>query len=447
LKLFRRIPFHKTILLIARYIVALLLLCAIVFVSPALQFKASRGVLRKEATRRENQLAIFDDVWQTINERYYDRNFHGVDWQAQRAAFRDLAGAAQGSNDLYKVLRQMIGALGDAHTRIYSPGEKFDWRHPRTISVGASLREVAGEAIVTAVERKSEAERAGLRAGDKILRVDDEPALEVFARRLREAVNSSTNRAARLRAMAGLFDGAAGTSVKVAWLDGAGKEREARLRREWREPSQELRVRRVRAGFPVVAFDAFTESIAVDFARQMAGRLSKARGLVIDLRNNGGGEAEAMTEIASAFLPAGASLGRFTDRANHIVFEPRTRAALLLVADKVVPFRAPLVVLTSERTSSAAEIFTAALKAARRAVVIGTPTCGCVLAISRRHSLPDGGELDISEMDYRTTSGARLEGAGVIPDEQLPLDRQDLRARRDRALARAIEVLEAARHQ
>jgi C-terminal processing protease CtpA/Prc len=64
-----------------------------------------------------------------------------------------------------------------------------------------------------------------------------------------------------------------------------------------------------------------------------------------------------------------------------------------------------------------------------------------VLAIRRRHTLPDGGALDVSEMDYRTATGERLEGHGLMPDERIMLDVGDLRARRDRALERAIERL------
>ena len=41
----------------------------------------------------EGRLAVFDDVWETIQERYYDRRFHGVDWQAKRATFRTAAAA------------------------------------------------------------------------------------------------------------------------------------------------------------------------------------------------------------------------------------------------------------------------------------------------------------------------------------------------------------------
>jgi carboxyl-terminal processing protease len=390
----------------------------------------------------EGRLAVFDDAWETVRDRYYDPTFNGLDWQAERARFRPLAAEAGSTAELYGVLRRMLGSLHDAHTRVYAPDERFDWRHPRFISVGVSVREVGGLPVVVSVERGAAAERAGLRAGDVITGIDDEPALQLFNRRLKEQAASSTPRSTRLQVMSRLFEGAANSELIISWMDAQGKQRSTRLRREWRERDTTLRVRRVEGGIGIVELDVFTQAAAVDFMRALDGKLRDVRGLVIDLRYNGGGEAEAMTEVASAFLPAGKSLGSFTDRGGRIQFEPHTRSAMLYAPDQIKAFRAPVVLLTSERTSSAAEIFVGALREARRAMVVGQNTCGCVLAIRRRHVLPDGGELDISEMDYKTAGGARLEGAGVAPDEPVALSRQDLRARRDRATERAIKLLQ-----
>jgi carboxyl-terminal processing protease len=395
-------------------------------------------------TTREGRLAVFDDVWETVRDRYYDSSLHGIDWEAERARFRPLAAEAPDAAEFYAVLRRMLGQLRDAHTRVYAPDEKFDWQHPRIIGVGLSVREVENQPVVVAVERGSDAERAGLRAGDVIKSIDNEPALALFARRLSEQAGASASAAARLRAMATIFEGARDSTVRIEWVDAKGRERVASLRREWRNRDAVLRVRRV-AGVGVVEFEAFTPSVTLDLMRALAERLKGVRGLVIDLRNNGGGEAEAMVEIASAFLPAGKSLGRFTDRNHRAAFEPQTRAALLLSADRVKSFHDPLLILTSERTSSAAEIFVAAMKEADRATTLGAQTCGCVLAIRRHHTLPDGGELDVSEMDYRTANGLRLEGTGVAPDANIPLKINDLRAGRDRPLEQAIEILKSQR--
>ena len=66
-----------------------------------------------------------------------------------------------------------------------------------------------------------------------------------------------------------------------------------------------------------------------------------------------------------------------------------------------------------------------------------------MLGIRRRHTLPDGGLLDISEMDYRTAGGRRLEGAGLEPDEGVSPTRRDIQSGHDAALARAVELLKA----
>jgi carboxyl-terminal processing protease len=395
---------------------------------------------------REGRLAVFDDVWETIRDRYYDPSFHGIDWRREREEFRPLAAEARSTAEFYAVLRRMVGLLRDAHTRVYAPDEKFDWQHPHVISVGLSVREVEGEAVVVRVEDGSEAESKGLRVGDIITSVDGEPALTLFARRLTEQAGSSTVAAARLRAMATLFEGELDTKVMVGWRGSDDKERFASLRRQRLDRTALLRVRRVRSQIGVVEFDAFTQTVALDFMRALREKLHGVRGLIVDLRNNGGGEAEAMTEIASAFLPTGSSLGRFMDRTGRTAFEPQTRSAMLFAAEAVALLRVPVVILTSEKTSSAAEIFVATVHERNRAVVIGGPTCGCVLAIRRRHTLPDGGALDVSEMDYRTANGKRLEGTGIMPDERVMLDLTDLRARRDRAMERALERLKIETH-
>jgi carboxyl-terminal processing protease len=435
-----------------RFALAALLTFLLVLVDPFLLsgsnsqtlFPKAHGEAGRASTEtREGRLAVFDDMWETIRNRYYDPNFHGVDWQAQRAQFRPLAAEASGRREFYTILRRMVGTLRDAHTRVYAPDEKFDWRSPRAISVGITVREVESAIVVFEVERDSEAERSGVRAGDTLLSVDDEPAFDVFSRRLGEQSASSTAAASRLRAVSKLFEGADGSRVKLGWMGSDHKEHSVSLRRELRERTPSLRVRQLNHGYVLIWFDAFTPGVVRELARVLRERLKDARGLVLDLRSNGGGEAEAMTEVASAFLQAGMRLGEFVDRAGRVRFEPQTRNRMLLSADTITRFGGPLVLLTSERTSSAAEILAASLKEARRATLIGTNTCGCVLAIRRRHTLPDDGELDVSELDYRTARGLRLEGRGVSPDEEITLSRSDLRARRDRAVERAVEQLKS----
>ena len=419
-------------------------LCALAFLpalAPGAGARLPEGAAVEYASTREGRLRIFDEVWEQVRERYFDPGFQGVDWQDVRHQFRPLAAEAGDGAGLYAVLRRMLGLLRDPHTRVFAPGEGADWRVQRYVSVGVAVRELSGQVVVTDVERDSGAEDAGLRAGDAVLAVDGEPAAALVARKVEEQ-GAAGSPAARLVAVAHLFDGPRDSAVRLTFArPGERRAREATLRREPRTRLPSFEVRGAGAGIRLVRFNIFTPEVAAQFARALRRELKEARALVIDLRDNGGGEAEAMADLASTLLPAGLSLGRFTDRSGAVRLEPHTRAALLSTADSFERFRRPVVVLTNRRTASAAEVFAAALRETNRAAVIGEATCGCVLGIRSRHRLPDGGLLDISEMDYRTAGGTRLEGAGLRPDVTVEPTPEDLRRRRDRALERALEIL------
>jgi carboxyl-terminal processing protease len=407
-----------------------LALCALVlgvwFAQPAVRASRDDSSLVSTATP-EGRLAVFDDVWETIQERYYDPKFHGIDWQAKRNVFRPAAARASGTHEFYEVLRQMIASLKDAHTRVYSPDEKFDWWRPRFITVGLAIREIEGSPTVIQVEPNSAAARTDIRPGDVIVSIDDHPITAVGP-----------------RAAANIFEGPADTAVKVGWVTRNGKQKSAVLQRYWSQ--RQLGFSNQRQGkIAVLRIDGFTQSVALDFSKSLPGVLEGAKGIILDLRANGGGDAEAMADVASLFLDEGINLGKFADRSGAS-FELQTYSKRVWRMPRPSPIKLPLVVLTSENTSSAAEILAAALQSKGRARVIGTGTCGCVLAIRNRHALPDGGILDVSEFDYRTAGGVRLEGAGIKPDELSPLKRSDIYSRHDRALELAKDFLAKTNH-
>jgi carboxyl-terminal processing protease len=386
----------------------------------------------------EGRLAVFDDVWETIQERYYDPALNGIDWEAKRNTFRPAAAKAGSVYELYDVLRQMISSLKDAHTRVYSPDEKFDWWNPRYVTVGLTIREIEGVPIVVHVASGSAADRAEIRPGDAIVSIDGVSAAEFISNRL-ETFGSRIDDRARYRSIATLFDGQPGTSVKIGWTTRDGKSKSATLQRYWAQ--RHLGFSNQRKGkLAILKIDAFTQSVALEFSRSLPNMLEGAEGIVLDLRSNGGGDAEAMADVASLFLDDGINLGKFADRSGAS-FELQTYMKRLWRVPQLSRVKLPLVVLTSESTSSAAEIMVAALQMKGRARVIGAGTCGCVLAIRSRHPLPDGGLLDVSEFDYRTATGVRLEGLGIKPDETVTLSRSDIYSRRDPALEVAKNVL------
>ncbi len=155
----------------------LVLVCLLVAALPCFQFSPVSAAVDGHADyvstdTREGRLAVFDNVWETIDERYYDPHFGGIDWNAPRMMFRQAAADARGSYELYEVLRRMVASLRDPHTRVYSPEEKFDWWNPRFVSVGLTIREIEGVPTVVQVDPKSDPARAGIRAGDQLESID-----------------------------------------------------------------------------------------------------------------------------------------------------------------------------------------------------------------------------------------------------------------------------------
>lgn len=388
----------------------------------------------------EGRLKVFDDAWEAIFERYYDIKFRGIDWDKQRAIFRDEAANSRNEKELYAVLRRMISALNDVHTRVFAPEEKFVWWNPRFISIGLAAREIEGVPTVVRVEKNSAPERAGIKPGDVIESVDGSPALALIDRRLRWQPNWAAGPATRFRAFSTLFEGAPETSLELSWRTRSGEVRRQRFERSWRGRQLGVRLHTERRKYLVVEIDAFTPAIAVEFTRAIKRKLHGMHGIILDLRGNGGGEAEAMAEVASVFLGEGVDLGTFTDRWG-VSFQIRTRGKSLLAPDVLTRTKLPLIVLVGERTSSAAEIFAAAVQTARRGSIVGTETCGCVLAIRSQHALPDGGALDISELNYHTSSGARLQDNGIKPDEIVLPTRADFYAGQDRVIEHALDKL------
>ncbi|MGF1633697.1 MAG: S41 family peptidase, partial [Phycisphaerae bacterium] len=154
--------------------------------------------------------------------------------------------------------------------------------------------------------------------------------------------------------------------------------------------------------------------------------------LVIDLRDNPGGSG-AMAGGLSGFL-----VGERGQKLGTIVF--RDTPMQLIVAPRATIYRGPVAVLVNGSSMSTSEIMAGGLQDLGRARIFGTPTPGAALP-SYVSLLPNGDRFQYAVADYISTSGARLEGAGVRPDDVVPLDRQSLLAGVDPQLQAAVNWL------
>ena len=141
------------------------------------------------------RMAALDFVWSTVNERYYDPKFHGVDWNAARERWGPRAVAASDDEAFWDLLDRMTGELRDAHTRVESPRRAAQIARFESVTLGFAFRPLEGKLAVTSVSPESDAFWAGVRPGMTLVEVGGEPAHAAYAKALAEARESSTAQA------------------------------------------------------------------------------------------------------------------------------------------------------------------------------------------------------------------------------------------------------------
>lgn len=414
--------------------IAFRLLCLSFAALLAISPRAAHTQQASNQIPREERIKIFDQVWRAIYDNYYDKNFRGVDWRQQKDFFRQQAESSATNAELYRVLRQMLGKLGDAHTRIYSPEDGFDRYRPSGLTVGLIVRRIEGQPVVTWVEPNSDVAKQNVRPGYIVLQVDGEPVEKALQRLRKEIGDSSTSIALELQSLDRLFYGPRDLPVAVTFADNEGQQKTVTLVRRQTEFQRRVTSRQLPYKIGYIELTGFGPEIERDFDSAMQ-QMQGTRGLILDLRNNGGGFVTTVSQIASYFFAEETDLGEFITRYGRSTHR-RTQKLRNV-------YREPLIVLVSSRSASGSEIFAAAMQERKRALILGTSpaTCGCLLGVSRTLKLSDGGKLNISDTDYRTAFGRRVEGLGVKPDQQIEVRIVDLTAGRDRSLESAVDLL------
>ncbi len=265
------------------------------------------------------------------------------------------------------------------------------------------------------VFRKSPAARANIKAGDVIVEV-----------------NGKSIRGEEVNLIVAKIKGPEGTDVTLGIRKGGkGEVKQVKLtREEIRVPITANRIREVdgrKLGY--VQLTTFSQGAGAALRRAVQRVIDKgAEGIVIDLRDNGGGLLEEAILTSSVFLDEG-----------DVVVETRSRTEgnMTYEAVKGKIDTPPLVTLVNRNTASAAEILAAALQTDLDVPVVGTRTYGKGL-FQQVIQLINGGSLDLSVGEFLTADGVSLAGKGLKPDVLAPLPDG---ATRDVQLNRAFGAL------
>jgi carboxyl-terminal processing protease len=390
---------------------------------------------------------IFDTVWRTMRDEYFDPTFGGRNWEAIGVEYRMRLATVQDDDTFWRqVLNPMLWELGVSHL-VALPPELATLIDPMTFATGSpgmDVRLLDGMAVVTQVIEGSPADEAGIELGYVITSVDGW-TLEDFAAYSTPSppYNGRHERVAALQELRSLLYGETGREVVVEYLDANDLPQRVTLRYTERsgsacaelDPSTppacgEIEVRRLANGIGYIRFSGFLGAV-LDSVLQAIDELRDAPGLIIDLRGNPGGQFFVRTTIASHLVGAPELWMRYQyrDHLEEVYLDPVPDA-----------YPGEVVILVDELSASSSEEFSGSLQALGRATIVGSQTPGVCLT-ANIVPLPNGGVLVYPFSQPQTSAGRVLEDNGVVPDIAVTLERQQLLQGIDAQLGAALAFL------
>jgi carboxyl-terminal processing protease len=329
------------------------------------------------------QLKLFSDVIELIQREYVDE-----------VNPKDL---------IQKAIQGMVQGL-DPHSSLL-PHDAFEDLQIDTkgkfTGIGIHITLQNGFVTVISPIEDTPAHKAGVEAGDRIIKVDGQPVKD-----LREAVR--------------MMRGPKGSKVSVTLLrEGVKKPIELDLIRD-DIPIISVKHIALKPGYGYVRISNFTGTTTQEIEKALEKLESSSteplRGLVLDLRNNGGGLLNQAISVSDLFLDKGQILSiKGRDKKNTKVYNATGSA---------VARNYPVVVLINAGTASASEIVAGALQDHKRALVIGTTSFGKG-SVQTVENLRDGSGLKLTIARYYTPSGRSIQAKGIEPDIVLKFKRLD----------------------
>ena len=345
---------------------------------------------------------IFWETWDKLKETYIDK---------------------EKPNDqqklVYGAVKGMVSSLGDPNTSFFTPEESKQFGQDLSGSFGGVGAEIGSRnegVIIIAPLKNSPAERVGLKANDKILKVDGKPT---------EGLTVSE--------VVRLIRGEIGTKVTLTILrEGWQNPRDVEIVRETVQvPTVDWSMREGNIIYLELA--SFSGNTPFTFFQAMAEGLRQGgNGLILDMRNNPGGFLEVSVNLA----------GWFVDRGDVVVSERFTggdeKTFRAYGNEALTDF--PVVILMNEGSASASEILAGALRVHNGTKIVGAKSFGKG-TVQQLIDLSDGSTLKVTISHWLLPNGHLIEGNGLEPDYKVLVTDEDLVAGKDPQLDKAIEVL------
>lgn len=353
--------------------------------------------------------SLFWQVWDALHSKYVDQN--KVDTQKM------VYGAIQG----------MVNAVGDPYTVFFEPStsKKFQEEISGAFSgVGMEIGKRNNVLTVISPIKDSPAYKAGIKAGDRILKVDGKATDELS---VDEAVN--------------MIRGKEGTQVKLSMLpNGSTDTKELTITREViKIPAVQWTMRDGHIAH--IELFIFNSNIDSEFKKAVDEiNASSADSVILDVRNNPGGLLDSAVNLAGYFLDRG-SLVTSENFGDGTKNEFRTSGQAQLK-------KYPTVVLINGGSASASEILAGALHDDRHLQLVGEKSFGKG-SVQELEKFGDGSSLKVTIAKWLTPSGVSISEKGIMPDVEVKIDPKDFDSGKviesvpgkDPQLDKAIEIL------
>ena len=366
-----------------------------------------QGIFNKESGKPADvDFSLFWDSWAKIQEKYVNR----ANLNYQEMVYGAISGMIKSLNDPYSVF------MPPPEAKKFSEDVKGSFE-----GIGAEIGIRGGVLTIVAPLEASPAQKAGLLAGDKILKIDDAITSDLA---LDEAVSK--------------IRGAKGTQVTLTIVRDSWKEsKEIKITRDTiKVPILKYEIKTIEPEGKKIAYVQlyqFTENASQEFRKTVDQILgSPAQGIILDLRNNPGGYLEVAVDIASWFLGQG-ELVVSEDYGNGKKNENKSYGY-----NKLGQY--PLVVLINQGSASASEILAGALRDDRGIKLVGEKSFGKG-SVQELEDLKGGSSLKMTVAKWLTPSGHSIMDEGLEPDVKVEQTADDIEAGRDPQLDKAMEMM------
>lgn len=321
----------------------------------------------------------------------------------------------------YAALKGLMDSLGDPYSVALEPkeykllNEHMSGGNYGGIGIYLELSKDKKKLMVVDSIEGSPSRAQGLKSGDWITKIDQEPTagmdIEVAARKIR---------------------GEAGTTVTLTVVRKGSAPKEYKMTRSLiHVKSVEHHMKPGNIGYIRISFFGNETSVEFSEALENVQNLG-AKGLIIDLRNNGGGYISAAIDVCSKLLQSGTLIVS--------VLNNRTGRREVHKASGSTQIKIPLVVIVNSLSASASEITAGALKDTHTGVLLGVKTFGKG-SVQTIHELKDGGALKYTIARYHTPKGTDINKKGIQPDVLVEMEPDRVGASGDVQLERAITYI------